>query len=90
MSTDYTPERMADRAWDKLLDAARNGMPPVYLGVVNDFMCDWWMDLPWDIAESRAAYSYLLRVKPTVDFVFITEHLGIDMVGELTAGLKED
>ena len=74
-------ESLAEAAWRKLMDFTRQGLPEVYESF-QDYLSDFYPDLPWDEVGSEAACEYLL-LKPEWDFDLIRQTFAFDMRASL-------
>ncbi len=82
MTTDVaTAELMAERAWQKPLGYARDGLPPVYSSIY-DYLYDFYPDFPWDGEGTRVSCDYLL-LKPQMDFDLLQRIFQFDMRADL-------
>lgn len=74
-------QEMADRAWEKLLGYAKDGLPAVYKNI-GEYLHDFYPDLPWDGPNGLIATNLLLE-KPQEDFDRIQKAFDFDMRAEL-------
>jgi len=78
--------RLADDAWNELLEYADKGLSPDY-DSMGDYLYDWYTSLPWDTKGVEVAIKYLLQ-KPDDDFNKIVRTLKLDMRAELQRELE--
>lgn len=84
-------QKLATSALDKLGQYAREGLPAVYKESVQDWLYDFWPDLPWNMQDAVWCVN-LMREDPrypTIIAEFKTRY-GFDMDAELSKAGKEE
>jgi hypothetical protein len=84
-----TNQWMAERAILNLREVVRRGLPDCY-DDFEDFLHDFWPDLPWNDAGLIAVVTIMLADRRIVAIsIGIAQDWGIEMGDELRAGMQE-